>query len=637
MKPDSPLSRRPARDNQSSREQGRLSFEVLIGIAFILLAALYIDTGIDYFKPSQIDQEDHQDSRQEARSETASPTSTQPPTHNSFTNAPSTDPGYRQNQPPPSPRNHAPAPYPRHEQSDQTTKASSDRHRTTTPSSSARAASPAPTAISQSNPGDTTSRPRTRTEAAARSTPQNRNAAANRSTPHLIGTLEISGQVLDEAGWPVPGIGVTANLNRLFDDQAEFNPATQQFLRQAVTDSNGNFYLTQLPDGEYSISTITSDFYPLPASTVSRTGVTTVKLVVVEQRSVMLTGRVTSSNGNPVAGAEVVSLATPEQLTYTDQNGFYDLPLSIKRNSSSSIQFWADGFREMTLRISGSDTFGVSSLERDVMLEPDKAQTRVSGRLTGGGTPLSGEKVYMKSSGTNRKFQAVTDKSGRFEITDIEVGDDYILWVSPKDGYQTYRQNRVAVPANGLSNLMIDLEPAALGNLAGRMIDLEGNPIPNFTLFARTQNSTTSPVAVTGDAAGYFATDGISSGTLTLATSSLPKLSISGIQLRAGAQQNLDLILDIGRYQVRGRVRDPAGYPIPAANAILTWVYRDNGVTYESIHKTVSTAGGDFLIPRLGPAERTLTVGAPGFETIKMPYSIGFQTEQTIDVTLTPR
>lgn len=55
----------------------------------------------------------------------------------------------------------------------------------------------------------------------------------------------------------------------------------------------------------------------------------------------------------------------------------------------------------------------------------------------------------------------------------------------------------------------------------------------------------------------------------------------------------------------------------------MTWVYREGGITHESLHKTVSSADGRFEFTRLGPGERTVTIAAPGFETVRLEYEVG--------------
>jgi hypothetical protein len=432
----------------------------------------------------------------------------------------------------------------------------------------------------------------------------------------------IAGQVVDESGRPVDGLGVVAVLSRLFDEEAadEFPYGPVEQRTQTGTDGYFDFY--GLPDGEYQIRTIASARYPAVASTLSRAGQDSVKLVVAYQHEVSVRGIVESSLGLPLAGAEVVPVSQQERWVATGQNGDYRVQLTMKRSSSYALRFWAEGYREQTLRVSASEIDATGSIVRDVVLEPERELTVVAGTVTSNDSAVVGERVYLKSSQTRNKYSAVTDPSGSFMIDGVEVGGDYILWISPQGPYRRFRENNVEVPTEGL-DLDIALEAEDVGSLTGRMIDLDGNPVGNFSLFLSSQGSTQSPLPVTGDSGGYFNVDNVPEGLLSIRTSSLPKFSVTGIKLSAGEDKQVELILDVGDYALQGQVLDQRGNPIPAANVIMSWVYREGGVTHESLHKTVSSADGRFEFNALGPGERTVTVAAPGFETVKLEHDVG--------------
>ncbi|MEH6576292.1 MAG: carboxypeptidase-like regulatory domain-containing protein [Amphritea sp.] len=470
--------------------------------------------------------------------------------------------------------------------------------------------------------------------------PQTRSQNSADNNPSKIdsyGDFFISGQVIDESGWPVPGIEVFALVSRLFDEQAAEYLSAGTLVQSSITNQSGFFQLAGLAEGEYKIHTAANDYYPTQASIISRTGVDNLKLVVIEQRKVLLYGLVETTSGKPLPGVEVTPLSDPERTAFTDDGGYYNLIIDINGNATSSVQFWTDGYQEQRLRLNSTETHGVTKIERNLALRADNELVTVTGSVTSAGSPVADKRVYLKSAKTKRKYNGTTDTAGKFIIPEVEIGTGYILWVSPQEPYQLYRQNNVTVPAGGLSNLAISLKSEGVGSLTGQMIDLDGNPIPNLSLFLRSKSSTSSHITLTGNSAGYFAVESVPEGKLTLGTSSLPKHSVNGIELQQGAVKEVELILDVGSHQLHGQVTDSQGDPVPAASVILTWVYRNNGITYESIHKSVSSLDGDFQFSQLGPGERTLIVAAPGYETANIPYEMGMPAEQTISVQLEPK
>ncbi|WP_432470563.1 carboxypeptidase-like regulatory domain-containing protein [Amphritea sp. HPY] len=463
------------------------------------------------------------------------------------------------------------------------------------------------------------------------------NADNNPSKIGAYGSYSISGQVIDQMGWPVSGIEVIAKVSRIFDEQTAEKLTPGTLVQSSITNSSGTFHLPTLAEGEYKVETVISDYYPSPASLTTRTGIENVKLVLTEQRTILIYGTVENAAGEPLSGVEIVPFSNPDLAIFTNRDGYYNLNINVKGNAGYTLQFWADGYQEQLLRLSSMETQKVTEIERSITLKPDKNLVSVSGSLSSSGSAISGERVYLKSSSTKRKFSGVTDSSGKFTMANVEAGNDYILWVSPQGPYELYRQNQVIVPVDGLSNLAINLKPMGVGNLTGQMIDLNGNPVPNFTLFLRSKSSSSSLVTVTGNSAGYFTAESVPKGELVLGTSSLPKLNVSGIMLQDGDEKEVELILDIGSYQLLGQITDNYGDPIPAANVVLSWVYRDNGITYESIHKSTSTSNGDFRFSQLGPGERTLSIAAPGYEPANILYGAGISGEQTVSVQLEPK
>jgi hypothetical protein len=150
------------------------------------------------------------------------------------------------------------------------------------------------------------------------------------------------------------------------------------------------------------------------------------------------------------------------------------------------------------------------------------------------------------------------------------------------------------------------------------MTDSEGNPVPNFTLLARSYDSRASVVRVTSDQSGYFEVHDLPDGRLRFESASFPRFVVSGIQLAAGSDIEIDLELDVGSKLLGGWVIDEQGNPVAGADITLSWVLRGDGLVHESLRKTTANADGSFQFTQLGTGTHSLIVRAPGFEVAEV-------------------
>jgi hypothetical protein len=80
---------------------------------------------------------------------------------------------------------------------------------------------------------------------------------------------------------------------------------------------------------------------------------------------------------------------------------------------------------------------------------------------------------------------------------------------------------------------------------------------------------------------------------------------------------------------IRGRVTDPAG--MPAAGAVVTVT----GTGANTVRKTATNEGGDYVVSFLMPGDYRLTVTAPGFkEAIQESLRLQLNQPMTVDLRL---
>ncbi|MBI1923034.1 sigma-70 family RNA polymerase sigma factor [Candidatus Poribacteria bacterium] len=141
-------------------------------------------------------------------------------------------------------------------------------------------------------------------------------------------TTSVSGRVVDKQGEPVP----SANIGLTRWDRVEGHGTGST---AAVADGEGKFRITGLIIGdEYYVGANAKGYRGARTEmfTVSAEMETLEDLVLLPQGRFFLEGRVTNTNGNPIARAQV-SAMSEQNMTHTDENGRYrfeNLPFVVE-------------------------------------------------------------------------------------------------------------------------------------------------------------------------------------------------------------------------------------------------------------------------------------------------------------------
>jgi protocatechuate 3,4-dioxygenase beta subunit len=451
--------------------------------------------------------------------------------------------------------------------------------------------------------------------------PASATRASRRGTSHreevdpaeLDPAHSISGRVLDEAGEPADGIELTARPIRLF--QAPQGLPGMRPEAQTRSASDGSYRFGQLDQGEYGIRTLDTDRYAA-AQTVVRTGVDFANVVVSEKRKLLIYGSVTNNEGEPLPGVTVTAKSLPYVPALTEQNGDYTLEISVAGlGRTYTLEFELEGYRQQTRTLLDDQISGRSQVQVDARLQPITRWATVAGKVSDSdGLPISGETVSLVGPGIH---QTVTDDRGQFSIPEVGADAEYEISVRPRGPYEDYSEE-VRVSAEGLT-VGIVLESLRYGSLSGRMIDLNGNPVPHFSLWLRSGNgSAQQPLLVSGDGTGHFSVPKAPLGSVSFATISNPQLAITGLDLSSGGAENVALILDRGGYEVRGRVVDGHGNPVAAPRVTLQWSHQGNGLQSRSLRRSSADANGFFTFTNVGPGAHSLSVSAPGFDSSQL-------------------
>jgi protocatechuate 3,4-dioxygenase beta subunit len=429
--------------------------------------------------------------------------------------------------------------------------------------------------------------------------------------------LSITGRVRDQQGMPIAGIVVSIEPHRFASAVSEAG-TRKQSRQDARSDARGEFAFGQLKQGEYRVATSATGQY-LSASTVVQAGAVSVDLILAEGLNVA--GTVTDSSGEPIDRVWVGLDARRDRSALTDADGHYVLQLDAAHvGPESKVRFFLRGYEVALLAL---PTAGDQGVELDAELSRIENAASITGIVESEqGQPIAGATIVLRSQTIGTQYQAVTDRNGEFSISDAKAGEGYSLRVLPKGLYLDYSRSQIDIPEDGLS-FEILLKALETGRLAGRMIDEEGSPVVGFRLWVAASGAIQGAVPISSDQQGYFELAEAPAGSLSFDTRSSPRLAIRGVDLQAGGDQDVVLVLDSGEEELSGKVRGERGDPIAGAELSLSWAHASGNVLSTSRRTTTTHPDGSFRFQQLGPGQHRLEVRAHGHRSIEERYDIG--------------
>jgi hypothetical protein len=321
---------------------------------------------------------------------------------------------------------------------------------------------------------------------------------------------------------------------------------------------------------------------------------------------------------------EVQAVGQSDGAVHTNGDGFYELTLEVSRSKPAyTLQFVREGYREKRSVLELQEMEKSGKIRVDAELEPIQELVEVSATVNNReGKPVPGESVQLYSEAARQRYTAVSDSNGEVWFEEVETSFDYSLSVHPSDSYRDFSIQGVEITLAG-ADLEIVLEPLALGSLTGQMVDPEGKPVPEFSLWLRNPDAINQPVLpVTGDQQGFFEVDQVEEGALIFETHSSPLYSISGIHLSAGEEKDIRLVLDWGNHQVAGLVLDDWGAPVTASELFVSSLRRDSGMRTHAVRRAITDEEGYFLFTQVGPGYHTIRVDVPGFSETVLDHDV---------------
>jgi hypothetical protein len=242
---------------------------------------------------------------------------------------------------------------------------------------------------------------------------------------------------------------------------------------------------------------------------------------------------------------------------------------------------------------------------------------------------LAGRTVELRPRSGQRTDRTTTDREGRYTFPIVESPDDYRLIVFGGADHKDYQQP-VKLTAD-TDELDVVVEAYEFGEVTGRLVNLNGAPVPDFDLVLRNTASRKPNALVSTDKHGNFEIPAAPAGDLVVASQSTPSFMVQGLYLKPGDKLHLPLVLDWGEHEIRGIVVDAHDNPVPASRIILRWSHQVDGITTKATRRTAADTQGQFAFTNLGPGPHSLRIDAPGFSTVDIDHDLS---RQGYDVTV---
>ncbi|WP_179107331.1 carboxypeptidase regulatory-like domain-containing protein [Sediminibacillus massiliensis] len=434
----------------------------------------------------------------------------------------------------------------------------------------------------------------------------NSTTVVNANLSRLAGAL--TGNVQSSGGDPISGAQVSVYQNNIL-------------VITALTDNNGDYLITGLAPGTYTAVISAAGHSTHTAAAVITNGETTTVNASLNENPGTLTGVVSDTDDNPVAGAAVtVRLSTGTGIiiatTVTTTDGSYTVEGLAPGNYTVVVT--APNLQTTT---KGTTIISDSTSTVSFTLEPDPGS--LAGQVTNAqtGDPITGANVQVRILDTSGAVMAVilTDNNGQYEVNQL-APSIYTVIVSAAN-FQTNIAS-FQVNSNDTTTGNVALEPTP-GQISGFVTDQGGNPIAGALVNVTNNIGALITTALT-DSNGMFTVVGLAPGQYTLNVFA-PNFQngVIGALVLAGQTTPVEIALVPNPGAIAGSVT-----PIVPNTTIQL---RDaNGLLVDS---ATANDDGSFSFNHLAPGIYIVSASSPNYSTAQAGVTV--EADQTSTVSLT--
>jgi hypothetical protein len=251
-----------------------------------------------------------------------------------------------------------------------------------------------------------------------------------------------------------------------------------------LTDVAGNYGIDMnLGTGTYNVTVLMPRGYV--GNTRGQVSVTagskTTGIDLALQRSGVVSGRITTPGGQPLANVTVLASSPPSNLGFdhTNATGYYRITSGLGTGT-----YTVTAMSGININATYGVSVVVSQETHDINLQLDIAPSGIiTGKVTDtNGKPVVNAEVSAKGDTTSSSGTASTDTDGHYMISEGLGTDTYTVTASAH-GYQIQNQTGVSVVVNQVtSNIDFLLSPipsSQSGKISGTVTG-DPNPIPEF-------------------------------------------------------------------------------------------------------------------------------------------------------------
>jgi hypothetical protein len=119
------------------------------------------------------------------------------------------------------------------------------------------------------------------------------------------------------------------------------------------------------------------------------------------------------------------------------------------------------------------------------------------------------------------------------------------------------------------------------------------------------------------DANGSFSVTEFPIGSFKVTIKGQQTLRAAGLKFDPDTGVPIILTIDLGPYNLVGRIYDESGQTFEGADIFLNWALHEDGVRIRSTRKTSANASGEFRFTGLGSGNHQLVVTAWGSDTFQ--------------------
>jgi protocatechuate 3,4-dioxygenase beta subunit len=428
---------------------------------------------------------------------------------------------------------------------------------------------------------------------------------------------EISGAVVSsDAGSPVPGASVSLNPE---GDTGTAVAAPQS----AQTDANGAFQFAHLTAGRYRLTAQTKTASSTPQDLVVSDGQPMDGVRITVATGSEIDGVVTGLPSGQLGGVNISATATGFQSSITtSDDGHFTItsaPPGVVRISAATTM---PSVRTVAQTVEVADDGSPVSVELAF-----QGSSRLSGTVSQGGKPMTQFAISATPDppdGTGRRYTAMGDGSGHYEIDNVNDGNYDVVVTGSDSPYRTTvtvsgdTNGDIAIPATTVSGTVTDSSTGA--------------PLEGASVTAQTGSESTAQAIhrTVTDSTGMYTLSDLDPGDFQISARK------DGYQLKTQATTigndaaTLDFALDPGSGLPIQATDGTSGMPL---GGLFALVYGAGGtIAYQGSVTLDSSGLGQ--IPSLPPGKYAVYLFSSGYAPRSLP-SVSIPSS-TLPVSLTP-